>query len=391
MTDKQLERDIIIVGAGPAGLALARNVLLKQPARRVLIIEREVAPANDPRIGESLPGAARILLDKLGLWQAFNDDNHHLRGAAVATWDSDMPAWQDGLRDPQGPGWHLDRRAFERMLLNGARELGAEFAWGQPLHSAISSEAQWQVKCFDQDNELHSYCAPILIDATGRGAHVARKLGMTKSKDDSLLCAHTFLPSPATDDDAIMRIAADAQGWWYSVKTPLNLRVLAYHCDAKDPVRQSLKSGRQLYTMALAQPLLASVLKGYQAYPASAEAAAPLCFRPAGTSLMDLNALKASAPGFLAVGDALMTFDPISSQGLFHALATAESAAKVVATDMHGSDNARNHYCAEMQAVSQRYLSHLQGTYQGPKRFAQNTFWRNRQASLRGESAASLV
>ena len=380
------------MGAGPAGLALARNLLLQLPTRRVVIIEQQLAPAHEPRIGESLPGAARILLDKLGLWQAFNKDNHHLRGAAVATWDSAMPMWQDGLRDPQGPGWHLDRRAFERMLLNGARELGAELAWGQALHSAVSSGSQWQVKCFDHNNERHSYCAPILVDATGRGAHVARKLGMTKSKDDTLLCAHTFLPSPANDDDAIMRIAADQQGWWYTVKTPLNLRVLAYHLDAKDPMRKALLTGRQLYAMAMEQPLLAAVFKKYYAYTNSQEATAPLFYRPAGTSLMDINALKASAPGFLAVGDALMTFDPISSQGLFHALATAESAVSVLAaTNAVACENARNQYCTEMQAVSQRYLSHLQATYQGPKRFAQNTFWRNRQASLQCKQTAVLA
>ncbi len=34
----------------------------------------------------------------------------------VASWDDPAPVWFDPLRDPSGPGWHLDRRRFDDSL-----------------------------------------------------------------------------------------------------------------------------------------------------------------------------------------------------------------------------------------------------------------------------------
>ena len=38
--------DTIVVGAGILGLAVAREILARRPAERVLVLEREAAPAT---------------------------------------------------------------------------------------------------------------------------------------------------------------------------------------------------------------------------------------------------------------------------------------------------------------------------------------------------------
>jgi hypothetical protein len=60
----------------------------------------------------------------------------------VSAWDSGEPAWFDPLRDPHGPGWHLDRPRFDQMLRGAAcfaagelrmpLNLGAAEALAQP-------------------------------------------------------------------------------------------------------------------------------------------------------------------------------------------------------------------------------------------------------------------
>ncbi|MFM7346999.1 MAG: NAD(P)-binding protein [Tagaea sp.] len=63
------DADAIVVGAGPAGAALARRLAGRA---RVLLLERpargEDRPAAAWRIGESLPGAAATLLRRSGLY-----------------------------------------------------------------------------------------------------------------------------------------------------------------------------------------------------------------------------------------------------------------------------------------------------------------------------------
>lgn len=107
--------DVIVVGAGPAGAALACRL---RPRYRVLVMERAKlssqqtpsAPGKGlscqgaPVIGESLPGAAQTLLLRLGIAEQFLADGHVERTAMVASWDSPMPVWFDPLRDPSGPG-----------------------------------------------------------------------------------------------------------------------------------------------------------------------------------------------------------------------------------------------------------------------------------------------
>ena len=86
--------DVIAVGAGPDGAALACRL---RPRYRVLLLERGRLVSQDmasacgaglslhraPPIGESLPGAAQTLLRRFGLYERFLADGHAQRTATV--------------------------------------------------------------------------------------------------------------------------------------------------------------------------------------------------------------------------------------------------------------------------------------------------------------------
>ncbi|PMR68284.1 NAD(P)/FAD-dependent oxidoreductase [Halomonas heilongjiangensis] len=363
--------DVVIVGAGPAGLALGT---LLRPQRRVLVLERRARPATAPPIGESLPGAAAVLLQRLELLATFQDAGHRERGAAVSVWDGDSPVWRDAIRDPAGPGWYLDRRGFEQMLRRRALDAGVTLREGCKQADLRHRQGQWHL-----DTALGPFRAPVLVDATGRSGHLGRQLGLRRRADDPLLCLYSFLNQGILDQgfldqapesqDRTMRIQADAHGWWYTVPLPQGQRVLAYHMDGDDPLcRRLLRRPEAFLARARDHALLAEVLEGL--------APARIRGRPAGTSLLEVEQLTKAGPGFLAIGDALLAFDPLASQGLFHALASATSAAKAIESGLHQSLGA---YQQEMRAVTQRYLWHLKASYQGPRRFGQAAFWQRRQ------------
>jgi 2-polyprenyl-6-methoxyphenol hydroxylase-like FAD-dependent oxidoreductase len=305
--------DVIVVGAGPAGAALACRL---RPRFRVLVLERGRVLSHDRAwahgdapIGESLPGAAQTLLRRFGLFERFLADGHAERTAMVASWDSPMPVWFDPLRDPSGPGWHLDRRRFEGSLRAAAIAAGAVLREGCGRLAVCRWDGHWQLRSPGL-GEAHR--ATVLIDASGRSGSMARRLGLARRQDDALICLYTHLPAFTDDQDRCTRICADHNGWWYSVRLPRGRRLLAFHLDGHDPERSSLCHGPALLAKARRQPLLAEVLP---AVAGTGQEPPPVHGRPAGSAALNLAALEA-INGFYAVGDAAIAFDPIASSTL---------------------------------------------------------------------------
>lgn len=359
------EWDAIIVGAGPAGSALACRL---SPQRRVLLLDRAPPRASaTPRIGESLPGAAHVLLQQCGAFERFVAAEHAERGATVSCWQSEEPVWFDHLRDPNGSGWHLDRTRFDADLREAAFAAGADCITDSGAWRVSHAGTQWQI-AFDATGDMHR--ASVLVDATGRNAAIARQLGIPRRVDDELICLHAYLPTDPRDDDHCTRLCADSNGWWYSVRIPNGQRVLAFHLDADDAELRALRVLPDLLAKARRHALLADVL------PVTADGFVHA--RPAGSAVLDIDAVSRSAPGFFAIGDAGLSFDPVASQGIFHALASAESVAMAIEQDS-GEAGSRAAFLAELTDVHAHYRQRLRDTYAEPGRFGRLPFWARRR------------
>ncbi len=88
-----------------------------------------------------------------------------------------------------------------------------------------------------------------------------------------------------------------------------------------------------------------------------------------------------SGPGWLAVGDAAMAFDPLSSQGLKEALASGIRAGAALNSHLAGDATALGEYDRKANDVLREY-SRLRAHYYGrERRWPQSVFWQRRHAA----------
>jgi flavin-dependent dehydrogenase len=87
---------------------------------------------------------------------------------------------------------------------------------------------------------------------------------------------------------------------------------------------------------------------------------------------------SAAGPGWLAVGDAAMSFDPLSSQGLFHALYTGMKGGEAAARMLAGDAAAGPAFAAGLEPVWEAYQFHRALYYGMERRWPDAPFWRRR-------------
>jgi flavin-dependent dehydrogenase len=353
-----IEADVIIIGAGPAGSTAALNLA---PTRRVVMIERR--PDIPPRIGESLVPAARRLFTDMGLWPSFEAEPHaHCHGNR-SVWGSDEPVDSDFIRDPDGHGWHLDRARFDAWLRVIAVTRGAQlFAPAQVVHLEQTGEG-WRVSLTTATGQV-VIAARFLIDAGGRAAPLARQFGARRRRHDRLACG--WIHGWSFGGNGLTHIEAVEDGWWYSAPLPNNRRVLAFHTDANLASAGIARNRDAMLRHATSTTHLRELLCSVKFTPDQ---------RSGLTAAHSAHLTPCTGEGWLATGDAALSFDPLSSQGLFNALYTGLAAAETTENSLSNAANALSDYERAISAIRYAYAERLAFWYGTETRWRDRPFW----------------
>jgi flavin-dependent dehydrogenase len=314
MSNRPRSIEFLIVGGGPAGSAVA--LALAERGREVLVVEQ--SDYHAARIGETLPPAANPVLSRLGLSSESATFGHLRCPGVVAIWGGDSPHVNDALFDPNGDGLHVDRASFDAALARRAEAAGATVLTRTEIRSCHHDGLRWEAT-ISSGTDSRQLTATTLIDAAGRGTWPGRP-SRRRAFDRQVALVGLFVleAGPAKGDHRTW-IEASPSGWWYSSALPGDRLVAAYFTDTD--LLDAPQKHRTVRWGALLE-----------------DAPWTLDRLRAARALGDLRVVSASStislpiagPGYVAIGDAATTIDPLSSHGILYALRSGLDAAEAL-------------------------------------------------------------
>jgi len=295
--------DILIAGAGPAGATMARLLALR--GRRVVLVDP--GTRHTERLEVVAPAACRVA-EAVGIAQLLHDASIARPCPGIRRrWGSADIEIDDFLRRPGGKGYVVDRAAFDDALRAMAMDAGVDGVTGRVV--AARREGGGVIVDVQSAARRFPVAAALVIDATGRPSAVARRLGAQRLLRERLVAERR--PVDVRQNTLWLDVDGRQDAWSYQVLGPAGRR------EGWTIRRSGRRVGR-----------------------ACADASSALLSRAAGE-------------GWIAIGDAAASFDPIASQGLANALSTALVAAGAVLSSAGLDEDARRIYSDAVAATFQ--------------------------------------
>jgi flavin-dependent dehydrogenase len=315
-------RDVIVVGAGPAGAATAAH--LARAGRSVLLVDKARFPRAKPCAEYASPETEPVLR-RLGVWPALEAGVRRLRGMVIVSPSGQRfrSEYLDGGR--RRCSLALPRRFVDDQLLRHAVSSGAEFRSGLLAEAPIlDGELVVGIRARRSDRTTEELHARLVVGADGLRSRLAALLGGGRPsrwpRRLGLATHYRGLPSPP--DWGEMYVGRGG----YCGLAPVGdgLTTLA----AALPLDGSRAQGRPRWTLDLgpARRLALALPEHPQLLARLARAERIEPFR--GVGPLAWRVPRVTGRGFLLVGDAAGFFDPFTGEGIFRALRGAELAAE---------------------------------------------------------------
>ena len=232
MTDSTLF-DVAILGGGPAGSAAGR--LLSAWGHSVLILDTCAPRARG--LAESLPPSTRKLLDQVGVLEAVEEAGF-FRSTGNTVW------WASGDRrvEPFGParqemGYQVHRPAFDRVLLDCARDAGAVVRQDARVRDVRFPDERSAIVEYDDGGRRCSAACRFVLDGSGRAGIVGRRFRRLEPGYRTCALVGVWSAPAGWDlpDETHTIVETYDEGWMWSVPISRTTRHVGAMVDRGSP------------------------------------------------------------------------------------------------------------------------------------------------------------
>jgi flavin-dependent dehydrogenase len=360
--------DVLVVGGGPSGAAAAAAAWTEGLDVELLCGSQGHRPAP----GESLPpGTDTVLHDIFGA-RMLNPQEHRVCTGNRSVWGAADVEATEFVDNPFGHGWHVSRPTLDESLRDRLRALGIRVRSGARVAGQAWTGDHWRIGL--DDHAGTTICARAIVDATGRGARIARRQGAHRCRLDRLVAAYWLLDATDTaDNESTTLVEAVAHGWWYTTPVPGHRRVVAFLTDADLMPPRGARRGQD-WQHRLSQ---APRIRGQLARSGGRLDSSPPIL---DASVAHLD--HASGCGWVAVGDAAVSFDPLASQGILTSLVMGQGAGHALAAILtRGDQQPLIRWGKEYARLLETHLRLRDAYYGLERRWPTEPFWTRRQGT----------
>ena len=326
-TSGQSQWDAVIIGGGPAGCSTA--AILAEYGHRALVLEREKFPRY--HVGESMIPFTYGPLERLGLVPRMRN-SAFVKKYSVQFVSPSGKASQPFYffnrydRETIAQTWQVLRSEFDQMLMEHAREKGAEVREQITVRELIrNGEQVIGVRAEDVSGNLHEFRAPVTVDCSGKEAFTVARNGW-RLKDPYLnkVAVWTYYRGAKRDDgiDAGATTVAmlPEKGWFWYIPQHNDMVSVGVVAEGQYLTRDGVKKPEAIFRREVEQNLW------IKEHLAAGQQTGPYFI----TSEYTHHAEYCYSDGLLLAGDAFCFLDPVFSSGLMLALKSGVLAGETI-------------------------------------------------------------
>jgi flavin-dependent dehydrogenase len=315
--------DVVIIGGGPAGATLAG--LLARKNRSVLILERERFPRY--HIGESLiPGFMRAM-EELGLLERLEARGFEKKAGGTLRWGANKIPWAFKFNEgsPYEHSYHVRRADLDSMLLDRARELGAQVLEEATVKDVLEADGRVAGVTYavrGSEVPLHQVRASLVIDASGQARVLGRKYAIVNWHEELRnVAVWTYFDNCGRlpgDEHSNILIEGLPDGWFWGI--PVGEATLSVGYVTTSELAAASRSLEELFSTRREESVqLKELLR---------DARQAGGFRTARDWSYTCD--RFHGPGWALVGDSAAFVDPLMSTGVALAALAASALSGVV-------------------------------------------------------------